>query len=116
MDEGRLVPTSEIDSGARTDCGNRNGLEDRCLMKIAIPNQKCLRECIPSIKLRKLLIRQKKIRYIDLATIKEIKANDYREGFEKVRDKLRLERQADGSRPGSHCFKSRVGACVAVLR
>ncbi|TQD90996.1 hypothetical protein C1H46_023434 [Malus baccata] len=33
-------------------------------------------------------------RYIDLATIEEIKAMDYREGFEKARNELRLERSS----------------------
>lgn len=30
--------------------------------------------------------------YIDLVTVEEVKANNYQEGFEKVRDELRLER------------------------
>ncbi|KAM2509777.1 hypothetical protein PS1_034328 [Malus domestica] len=34
------------------------------------------------------------IREIDLATVIEVKAKDYKESFEKVRDELRLEKQA----------------------
>ncbi|KAM1299020.1 hypothetical protein ACFX2F_025760 [Malus domestica] len=52
-------------------------------------------------------------RYIDLAIVEEVQANDYREGFEKVRDELKLERQEGGERPGNHCFKRKVKACVS---